>query len=450
MKSRKTYHVILIFLVIQTFCAAAAGFLAFYHAGRNCMKPEIFFFDRNITYAGYDDIKNTVSEILSEYTRKNHVNIRIADHDYNLNLSELGYRYNVEELIKKRDSVLIDKRYSLTDMLRYISGKWRVELQPPVEIDMFLLEEKFNTIALELETKPDNAQIYIEDDAVVIAESSPGLKIDARKASWAASGLLCRSKPVENIILDNPDKGVVYEQPALHTSFYNGLDSVISDVSVDISICDRKRAYEIITYLNGAIIENYNGDAGMFKWWTENSANERKFNTDLEYQTELILSSLLYQAVLKAGLDTASIKREANSFVLDFIKPGFDVKLEDSEFSFINTLGFRIMLVAGIDEDSAFIKVLGPETAGRYELIASIDEDIKPGLITVMDTSVDEDEELVIADGIEGHRVSVYRYRMSPDYSGQETAELNLLYYDVYEPVSRMVRICDLHASYDK
>jgi len=122
------------------------------------------------------------------------------------------------------------------------------------------------------------------------------------------------------------------------------------------------------------------------------------------------VSSTLYNAVLLANLSI--VARSNHSMLPSYIQAGRDaaVAYDYMDFKFRNDGSSHILVKLIVADNSITAKVYGYAPDGYHvSIVASVDEKIPPGTVTVEDPSLAPGDEVVDDEGAWGYVVTVYR-----------------------------------------
>jgi len=435
--------VIFIIAFIQTALAITAGLVAVFCSNSGIIPESTIVLGTNVGGLNKEEAFDKLNEVFGKSFNDKEIIFRFNEKDeFGFSGSSIELRPDLRLTVENAYGENVIERLSY--LLSASFGKRSRELVPVLKYNEQMLRERIKEFSVLVEEKPSDAKIIVSDGKVKKVPERNGLKLNAENLAAEFRKHIANNNGY-TIELSSL-KGNVFEtvRPAVTIKDFEGIDSVISEYSVQIAgDADARLATSVASAVNGKILEpSRSGKPDKSSMFSFNDcmseAGIQKSEDDALFN---LAASALYVAVLEAGIDTGQISRVKNETYPDYIEPGLDVKVmgENQDLRFSNTGSGRIMIQSEVKDNKLYMRVLGKAKDENEEsrIEAKVVQVYKPSIINIEDSSLAYGEKVVLNEGRDGIKVDVFRNI----YRDGIKAEEKYLYTDVYEPVGTVVKI---------
>lgn len=308
----------------------------------------------------------------------------------------------------------------------------RTVISVPVVIDSRRTARFIRVCAQRFNRQPTNATVRVEGSAVSLTPGRPGIEIDTDDAPVAMSAWAERDCPGE---LNMPARAT---GPDITAEQLRMIDTVLSSVRTPLSGSSRNRLHNIALAaeaVDGFILTP--GEVFSYNQVVGPRTEDKGYRTaPVIVKGKLVpgtgggacqLSSTLYQAALRAGLDIVS--RSHHSHPVAYTPAGLDATVVYGaiDLKFRNDLAYPIALRARIESGRVACQVVGHGPAPKIELLRHVERIEPPEPEIVEDERLAVGERVVEATAMRGVRVRVTR-RLVTDGGTEDTVVSNNYY----------------------
>lgn len=429
---RKKFIIILIFIKLSFFFAAAADFLYF----KDKIYPGIFINNIDISC-------KKAEEVREELSRRSYENVEVVfkfdEVEEFFTLEELGIKIDTECLVSR--AYRIGRNGNIWRKLqeRYHVFREKEDLALCYQLDHEALREKMNTYADLIYEEPVNAEFLIKGDEININPGLEGLGLDIEKSIHSfLTKISCleEEKPVQfPLITEKIEPEITTEQLEK-----TGVKNLLAKFSTVFTLDDNNRIHNM--KLSSSLLDKHlmdSGDMFSFNQVVGEATSERGFKeAPVIISGEFVpgigggicqVSSTVYNAALLAGLEI--IERSNHGRAVGYLPPGFDATIAYNykDLRFKNNLSHHILLSTEIAENKLIIRIFGKTTDWeRIEIKVTDLKKIEPQIKTITKEDLPAGKMQLIQSGSPGYKVAVSRIF----YEGNEEVKREKLSSDIY------------------
>ncbi len=430
-------RLIFLLIIVQTFIAVSVGCLATYFYGRKIVRTQVVVAGIDVTALNKEQMENELSFKYGKIISEESVKLSIKGSEFAISGNQIKLAIDIDSIWKKKID-LLEKKASFFDFFSAMIKPNKAELELDIAANDGLLLDALKDIAADANKGFVNASLITENGSIIKEPSIPGFRLNLEKTLLTVKENL--SLESNSLIIISEKNGLDIIEPERKLDYYKGLDAFISHYKVKIQQKKYlKNLGKIALLLDGMIL-----DGSRFDY--KDYLIGKGMDLENTYDIHNIMASAIYGAILKTGIDPEQVRRIPHNIALDHLPVGLDVNLKEGGFSFNGTGYEKLMLNVIVDDDYVNVGIIGPSFAAEneYGLNSTIIQVYEPGIIYVEDSSIESSTELIVNEGKKGLRVNLHR---SKNTDGGE-AENELLYTDVYEPVSKIVKISNVSTDY--
>lgn len=440
-KGSSKWGLFLIIFVMSVF--AIAGGLAgtlFFNFGR--MPQGLHIGEVSIEGLTRQEAIKKVRERYSDSPLNGHINIKYKNIDFLIKYEEIDASINYEETINAALKAFPGGIGE--NLMRSIAAHEKKVAYPVFTVNEFKLKSKLEELSSLIESKPSNADIYIENGKVVKVNEVLGKKLNIENSVKKVLSQMGQHTNTPIIFDDANEYEVETVYPDITIADLEGADEIISQHSTLLKSSDSEYSAKIAAYaINKVVIlpamPKEGLKAGTFSFnkylWQANDSAQKE---DEGYDQ---VASTLYAAVLKAGIEQSEIKRIPHKVSTDYIEPGLDacVGTADKDFVFSNSLNSRLVIFAEISDDKVTVSIVGRKADSNIEISIETEilQEYTPSVISVENQDLKQGESKIISNGKPGYKVRTFQIVKN---QGKVEAE-TLISTDMYDPVDAIVQL---------
>lgn len=354
-----------------------------------------------------------IDEVISQQ-----IVLAFGDEAWQLDPADIGLSVFVGEIVERALAVGRTGNWLERLKFRILRPRERVNIPLIMSVDEGRFRDFVFALMTDIYVAPEDAAFVINpDDTVSVRPSNTGRYLDPEDLG----------NHIKEVALKRTDRTVVLNVkpmvPALTTEQANAMNirECIGRFSTNFNPENKPRVHNIreaARAIDGVILGP--GETFSFNEIVgPRSAEAGYLEAPVMVDDDLVpgigggicqVSSTLYNAVLLANLSI--VARSNHSMLPSYIQAGRDaaVAYDYMDFKFRNDGSSHILVKLIVADNSITAKVYGYAPDGYHvSIVASVDEKIPPGTVTVEDPSLAPGDEVVDDEGAWGYVVTVYR-----------------------------------------
>jgi len=354
-----------------------------------------------------------IDEVISQQ-----IVLAFGDEAWQLDPADIGLSVFVGEIVERALAVGRTGNWLERLKFRILRSRERVNIPLIMSVDEGRFRDFVFALMTDIYVAPEDAAFVINpDDTVSVRPSNTGRYLDPEDLG----------NHIKEVALKRTDRTVVLNVkpmvPALTTEQANAMNirECIGRFSTNFNPENKPRVHNIreaARAIDGVILGP--GETFSFNEIVgPRSAEAGYLEAPVMVDDDLVpgigggicqVSSTLYNAVLLANLSI--VARSNHSMLPSYIQAGRDaaVAYDYMDFKFRNDGSSHILVKLIVADNSITAKVYGYAPDGYHvSIVASVDEKIPPGTVTVEDPSLAPGDEVVDDEGAWGYVVTVYR-----------------------------------------
>ncbi|MCL5935775.1 MAG: VanW family protein [Firmicutes bacterium] len=358
-------------------------------------------------------------------------------------LKDIGAYYDYGEAV--RAAYAVGRSGPVWRRISELLGNKSVSPSVPLmlKFDREALLKELGRINGEYTKKPRNARLVRENRMIRTISSIDGLEMDTDKTLNKISGLSAGMEPVISIVTK-------ILLPQVRDQDISGLTDILGECTTLFETGSEDRARNIdraAVQLDGALVKP--GEVFSFNKCispVDEIHGYRKAPVIVgdqlvdDYGGGICqVSTTLYGAVLLSGLEIT--ERYPHSKPVKYVPLGLDATVTEGlmDFKFKNSLSRPVYIISSSEPGGGSVNIT---IAGKKEsnTIYKVDTDVKtitPGIIIKSNPRLKRGQSQVIAGGLPGFDVLVYRVSVFQDREGVK----ELISHDYYPPEPRVVEV---------
>lgn len=417
----RSLHISLILLSCCVVAMAAYYTVVNYGVNAGSAEPEIFgdVWVEEIDLSGMtrsqaeEALHRYIDEVISQQ-----IVLAFGDEAWQLDPADIGLSVFVGEIVERALAVGRTGNWLERLKFRILRPRERVNIPLIMSVDEGRFRDFVFALMTDIYVAPEDAAFVINpDDTVSVRPSNTGRYLDPEDLG----------NHIKEVALKRTDRTVVLNVkpmvPALTTEQANAMNirECIGRFSTNFNPENKPRVHNIreaARAIDGVILGP--GETFSFNEIVgPRSAEAGYLEAPVMVDDDLVpgigggicqVSSTLYNAVLLANLSI--VARSNHSMLPSYIQAGRDaaVAYDYMDFKFRNDGSSHILVKLIVADNSITAKVYGYAPDGYHvSIVASVDEKIPPGTVTVEDPSLAPGDEVVDDEGAWGYVVTVYR-----------------------------------------
>lgn len=417
----RSLHISLILLSCCVVAMAAYYTVVNYGVNAGSAEPEIFgdVWVEEIDLSSMtrsqaeEALHRYIDEVISQQ-----IVLTFGDEAWQLDPADIGLSVFVGEIVERALAVGRTGNWLERLKFRILRPRERVNIPLIMSVDEGRFRDFVFALMTDIYVAPEDAAFVINpDDTVSVRPSNTGRYLDPEDLG----------NHIKEVALKRTDRTVVLNVkpmvPALTTEQANAMNirECIGRFSTNFNPENKPRVHNIreaARAIDGVILGP--GETFSFNEIVgPRSAEAGYLEAPVMVDDDLVpgigggicqVSSTLYNAVLLANLSI--VARSNHSMLPSYIQAGRDaaVAYDYMDFKFRNDGSSHILVKLIVADNSITAKVYGYAPDGYHvSIVASVDEKIPPGTVTVEDPSLAPGDEVVDDEGAWGYVVTVYR-----------------------------------------
>jgi vancomycin resistance protein YoaR len=417
----RSLHISLILLSCCVVAMAAYYTVVNYGVNAGSAEPEIFgdVWVEEIDLSSMtrsqaeEALHRYIDEVISQQ-----IVLAFGDEAWQLDPADIGLSVFVGEIVERALAVGRTGNWLERLKFRILRPRERVNIPLIMSVDEGRFRDFVFALMTDIYVAPEDAAFVINpDDTVSVRPSNTGRYLDPEDLG----------NHIKEVALKRTDRTVVLNVkpmvPALTTEQANAMNirECIGRFSTNFNPENKPRVHNIreaARAIDGVILGP--GETFSFNEIVgPRSAEAGYLEAPVMVDDDLVpgigggicqVSSTLYNAVLLANLSI--VARSNHSMLPSYIQAGRDaaVAYDYMDFKFRNDGSSHILVKLIVADNSITAKVYGYAPDGYHvSIVASVDERIPPGTVTVEDPSLAPGDEVVDDEGAWGYVVTVYR-----------------------------------------
>ncbi|MFY9535172.1 MAG: VanW family protein [Bacillota bacterium] len=417
----RSLHISLILLSCCVVAMAAYYTVVNYGVNAGSAEPEIFgdVWVEEIDLSSMtrsqaeEALHRYIDEVISQQ-----IVLAFGDEAWQLDPADIGLSVFVGEIVERALAVGRTGNWLERLKFRILRPRERVNIPLIMSVDEGRFRDFVFALMTDIYVAPEDAAFVINpDDTVSVRPSNTGRYLDPEDLG----------NHIKEVALKRTDRTVVLNVkpmvPALTTEQANAMNirECIGRFSTNFNPENKPRVHNIreaARAIDGVILGP--GETFSFNEIVgPRSAEAGYLEAPVMVDDDLVpgigggicqVSSTLYNAVLLANLSI--VARSNHSMLPSYIQAGRDaaVAYDYMDFKFRNDGSSHILVKLIVADNSITAKVYGYAPDGYHvSIVASVDEKIPPGTVTVEDPSLAPGDEVVDDEGAWGYVVTVYR-----------------------------------------
>jgi vancomycin resistance protein YoaR len=417
----RSLHISLILLSCCVVAMAAYYTVVNYGVNAGSAEPEIFgdVWVEEIDLSSMtrsqaeEALHRYIDEVISQQ-----IVLAFGDEAWQLDPADIGLSVFVGEIVERALAVGRTGNWLERLKFRILRPRERVNIPLIMSVDEGRFRDFVFALITDIYVAPEDAAFVINpDDTVSVRPSNTGRYLDPEDLG----------NHIKEVALKRTDRTVVLNVkpmvPALTTEQANAMNirECIGRFSTNFNPENKPRVHNIreaARAIDGVILGP--GETFSFNEIVgPRSAEAGYLEAPVMVDDDLVpgigggicqVSSTLYNAVLLANLSI--VARSNHSMLPSYIQAGRDaaVAYDYMDFKFRNDGSSHILVKLIVADNSITAKVYGYAPDGYHvSIVASVDEKIPPGTVTVEDPSLAPGDEVVDDEGAWGYVVTVYR-----------------------------------------
>ena len=417
----RSLHISLILLSCCVVAMAAYYTVVNYGVNAGSAEPEIFgdVWVEEIDLSSMtrsqaeEALHRYIDEVISQQ-----IVLAFGDEAWQLDPADIGLSVFVGEIVERALAVGRTGNWLERLKFRILRPRERVNIPLIMSVDEGRFRDFVFALMTDIYVAPEDAAFVINpDDTVSVRPSNAGRYLDPEDLG----------NHIKEVALKRTDRTVVLNVkpmvPALTTEQANAMNirECIGRFSTNFNPENKPRVHNIreaARAIDGVILGP--GETFSFNEIVgPRSAEAGYLEAPVMVDDDLVpgigggicqVSSTLYNAVLLANLSI--VARSNHSMLPSYIQAGRDaaVAYDYMDFKFRNDGSSHILVKLIVADNSITAKVYGYAPDGYHvSIVASVDEKIPPGTVTVEDPSLAPGDEVVDDEGAWGYVVTVYR-----------------------------------------
>jgi vancomycin resistance protein YoaR len=292
------------------------------------------------------------------------VELRFDDGRQTLTRDQLGLNPLVEDAV--REALKVGRTGGLLDRL---ATQLRLSREPsdlPIraEVDGLKVRACIDALRPQVDRAARNAQVAVEGGRVKVTPGVVGRTLNVERSTAALAGALA------DPAVTGVDLVVETKQPDVTEKQLADLEVVLASYTTKFNPGKEDRTHNLrlaITVINKTVLDP--GETFSFNQTVGEREASRGFRPAMVFASGDVrpelgggmcqVSSTVYNAALLAGLDAT--ERSPHQRPVDYIPMGRDATVYwgSKDFKFRNTFSHTIMLMAGSDDNSMWVTILG-------------------------------------------------------------------------------------------
>lgn len=406
--------------------------------------PNIYIQDIYVGELTKEEAYQKIKSIFDANANNPKLIFKDKDKEFILNYADLNIIYNIEKCVSNAYSIgrneNIIKKYELI--------KYPTYTNIPLEVtyDHSKAESFANKVAEEVKVLPVDAKIRRENGNFVITEEVIGQYIDVNDLIQIIES---------NLLLNNPSMPIISlatheDLPKIKSNDLKRINTKISSFSTRFNGNDYGRSKNIeiaANAINGFVV--FPGEEFSFnKVVGERTRSKGYMDAKIILNNKLIpglaggicqVSTTLYSAILQC--DIPSTKREHHTLPSTYVPMGFDATVTDNgiDFKFINTLKYPIYIQSYCENNYLTVNIYSDLSISNvtHKLESKVTKVVENTTKYINDPLLYKGVTEIEVPGTKGYYVDVYLI----SYENDKEISRKLLYKDLYEPVTKVIRI---------
>ncbi len=331
-------------------------------------------------------------------------------------------------------------------------GKLGLHIEPKICYNKEKTGIILDSIGLDMEIKPVNAVIKLQNGKMEITEHKNGAALDLETSMERIDASL------SGRTFDDIELCVVDIAPDITTQMVDRITFRMGEYKTVFNTNNEERAHNIGTAcgrINLKLLlpgEIFSMDRILGERTEENGYREAKIIVNNELVDGLgggicQVTSTMYNSVLLSGLEI--VERRNHSIPLSYIDIGRDATISQGyiDFKFKNNSGYAVLIEAKTVDNQVYIAIWGRarENKTTFRIRTNVIEEILPeGIETEFDDSLQPNVVEIIREAKPGYRVDVYRDTLDTSGKVVNTEKIST---DRYQPQKKKIRVAPTAAN---
>ncbi|MGL5440573.1 MAG: VanW family protein [Filifactoraceae bacterium] len=402
---------------------AATGFYATTLTADNEILKNIYVSDINVG----DMTKEEALKALGNFEKETgiEINLTYKEKNFNLDLSELGYSFNVKKAVDEayetgRNQSLISNM--MTTLSQELLGA-EEKIEPPLELINDKYDEFFDKISPEIELPVKNASISVESGNIIITEGLDGVIINRDELKnqikdQIESKKLFRADQETSYRIEIPVK---IEAQAVKADSLKKVTGIIGEFTTGFNAGNKGRGKNIslaASHLNNKIINpgetlSYNNTIGEVNYKNGYMDDTVIVNGEIEQGVGggvCQVSSTLYNAALYGGMEI--VQRRNHSVPSNYTPIARDAVIFHGSIDLVikNPYDYPIVIKAGTNNGNVTVQIYGNvETVPKVTLNSEVIGRKGRGVTYIDDPNLEIGVEKVKSQGRDEVRGVLYK-----------------------------------------
>lgn len=374
------------------------------------------------------------------------INLSTPSAQYRLPLQDIGYEPEYGKALDKaysigREGNILRRIVEIIKLRRQI-----IQIRAGICYNAEKIGKILESIRKDIEKKPVNAQIRVENGKVRITPHSTGMKMDPELSLGRID------KSLSGRTLDDVELCVAEIYPEITTQMVEQVTYKLGEYTTSFNTANEGRVHNIKTAcgkITQKLIlpgEEFSMDAALGDRTEKNGYRTAKVIIGNELVDGLgggicQVTSTMYNSVLLSGLQV--LERRNHTLPLSYIDVGRDATISQGyiDFRFRNDNGYAILIEAKTVGNVVRVTIWGrrPEKMVKTRIRTKVIEKLEPeGMEVITDGSLKPGEVVVLREAKPGYRVEVYRDTIDESGKVIKTEKISV---DRYLPQKKKVKI---------
>lgn len=337
----------------------AAGGFSIYMVKRDKIAPNTIINGVDVGGLTKDEAKSKI-KIFTEDT----FNLEYNEKSYSIELKDIDFKYNLDKTVQDAYDVN-RKEGTLKNMVSMLGSRFghKENIYIATEYNQKKADNEIKEKTKEINKEKEDARFETSDGKTTLKKDVDGISVNIEKTRQNMENSLSKNKFESEVAVDT-------ETAEITTSDLKGIDSVLGTSMTTFRMSDENRSHNIrvATEASSKVIlkpgQEYSFNGVVGKRSAENGYKNAPVIMEGEMEQDLgggvcQVSSTLYNAVLKSGLEIVNVKN--HSIPSSYVGMGRDATVTDSgiDFVFKNPYKHNIYIQNYVSGDTIVCQVFG-------------------------------------------------------------------------------------------
>lgn len=387
-----------VFLIIILIAAGVgAGMLSLSLSDADQTVDNVKVGDTLLNNISIEDARLIINRYYGELSKKGVLAIEIDEIPFTIPYSDIDVDFDINKTMEYLAAQLpqnsmeqyfhvTSSENNITPIFTYNSGK---------------LVRRCEEIFSHYEFEPVSESYRIEDGALKILSSSPGIDIDYKLLEQELGNRIFNH---DEILKINTNNSLIFVKVFNDSVYDENFDTIANKSSVEYDSNLREKTESVFASFDNVLVED-GKEINM-----SSLIDFSQFDNDMERDLLNRLASTLYQVALP--LDGIKVlNRKPAERPVSYVRPGLEAVIEGEEANLVlqNETGSDLLILAEISDKQFKLYIVSPGAVKTGALVVEERDYIPPSVITIVNESMSPNATRVVSDGVPGFTASVTR-----------------------------------------